>query len=95
MLRRVAIARAVEGKGHASHESRRAAYTHDLASAPEPVRALLDKVVRHAHRITDDDVAAVRASSTEDEIFELVVCAAYGAASRQLDHALALIDEVG
>ncbi|HUH69200.1 MAG TPA: hypothetical protein VLZ05_10155 [Mycobacterium sp.] len=39
--------------------------------------------------MTDDDVAAVRtASLSEDQLFEIVVCAATGQASRQCKAAL-------
>jgi alkylhydroperoxidase/carboxymuconolactone decarboxylase family protein YurZ len=43
--------------------------------------------------VTDEDVAAAtEAGLPEDEIFELVVCAAFGEASRQLNGALAALD---
>ena len=94
-LRASAIERALLGPAHASPELRRAAFDHDVGGMPDAVRALLDKVVEHAHRITDEDVAAAKGQVSEDELFELVVCAAYGVASRQLDRALRAIDEAG
>ena len=43
--------------------------------------------------ISDADVAATKAAGvSEDEIFELTVCAALGQATRQLDAALAALD---
>jgi len=42
--------------------------------------------------VTDDDIAAVRAAGlTEDQIFEIVVCAAIGQANRQYTSALASV----
>nr|WP_325502225.1 hypothetical protein [Mycobacterium sp.] len=50
---------------------------------------MIEKVACHAYRVTDDDVAAVRtASLSEDQLFEIVVCAATGQASRQCKAAL-------
>lgn len=74
---------------------RRAAF--DNAGLDEPVRALVEKVANHAYRVSDEDVAAVRAAGlSEDQIFEIVICAAVGQASRQYSSALdALADATG
>ena len=57
-------------------------------------RALVDKIARCAWTVTDADVVAAKADGvSEDEIFELTVCAAYGQATRQLNAALAALDE--
>jgi hypothetical protein len=54
--------------------------------------------VRHRRRedpesIRKEDIAAVKASGlSEDQIFELVVCAAIGQATRQYDTAFAALD---
>ena len=56
------------------------------------MRTLIDKVARRAHRVTDEDVTAVRfAGLNEDQVFEIVVCAAIGQATRQHDNALAAL----
>ena len=60
---------------------------------PEPLRPLVDKVAKHAHRVTDGDIGAARSAGlTEDQIFELVVCAAIGQANRQYDNACAALE---
>jgi alkylhydroperoxidase family enzyme len=57
---------------------------------PEPLAAYVDKVRRHAYRVTDGDVEGLRSAGySEDQIFELTVAAAYGAARRRLDAGLA------
>jgi alkylhydroperoxidase family enzyme len=62
------------------------------AGLDEPVRTLVDKVAHHAQRVTDDDIAAVRAAGlSEDQVFEIVVCAAIGQADRQYTGALAAL----
>lgn len=50
---------------------------------PEPLRTLVDKVARRSFAVTDGDVAsALAAGYTEDQLFELVICAAVGESSR-------------
>jgi hypothetical protein len=93
MTRDQAIERAVEGAGKASREARRAAFANSGVT-PEPAAALIDKVAKHAYKVTDEDVAAAKAAGlSEDEIFELVVCAALGQAKRQYDTAMAALKE--
>jgi adenine-specific DNA methylase len=71
--------------------ARRAAF--DNQGVYEPARALVAKVAKAAWTVTDADVAATKSAGvSEDEIFELAVCAALGQATRQLDEALAALD---
>ena len=86
MSRDAVVKRVLEGEGKASREARRAAFEN---RSPLP---LIDKVAKSAWKVTDEDVAAAKATTSEDEIFELVVCAAIGEATRQLDNALAALD---
>jgi hypothetical protein len=89
--RRALVARILRGDGGASHAQRRAAF--DNAELTEPPRTLIDKIAKHAYKVTDDDIVAARASGlSEDQIFELAVCAAIGEATRQYDTALAALD---
>jgi alkylhydroperoxidase family enzyme len=89
--RRALVTRILGGEGKASHAQRRAAF--DDAVVEGPARTLVQRVARHAYRVTDEDIAAVRASGTsEDEIFEIVVCSAIGQATRQHDAALAALE---
>jgi hypothetical protein len=84
------VTRILEGGGEASRAQRRLAF--DDAETLEPVRTVIHKVARCAHQVTDDDVAAARKSGlSEDQIFELVVCAAIGQATRQHENALAAL----
>ena len=89
-LRKAAVERALHGSGKSSGEARRAAF--DNAGVPDAARALIEKVAKTAWKVTDEDIAqAKQAGLSEDEIFELAVCAAYGQATRQLDAALAAV----
>jgi len=89
---RMALARRIlEGTGEASPSERRAAF--NLGSLAEPLRTLVDKVARSAYTVTDEDITAARASAlSEDQVFEIVVCAAVGQATRQYDAALAALE---
>jgi alkylhydroperoxidase family enzyme len=89
-LHRALIARVLDGDGKAPTDLRRAAF--DNAGLDEPIRTLIEKVAHHAYRVTDEDVAAVRATGlSEDQIFEIVVCAAIGQAGRQYRNAFAAL----
>ena len=86
----LAILRA-NSKEEASRAQRRAAF--DNAGLAKPLNTLIDKVTKHAYQVTDEDIAAARASGlSEDQIFEMVVCAALGQASRQYDKALGALE---
>ena len=89
--REAAVARALGPTGRASPADRRAAFAN--AGVPEATRALVDVVARTAWKVTDAEIAAAKAAgATEDQLFELCVCAAMGQASRQLDAAMAALD---
>jgi alkylhydroperoxidase family enzyme len=89
--RKALLSRILEGDGRASHSERRAAFNNSGLAAP--LSALADKVARHAYRVTDEDIAAARESGlSEDQVFEIVVCAAIGQATRQYDTALAALE---
>ena len=89
--RKALVARILEGDGTASLAQRRAAF--DNTGLPEPLRTLIDKLTRHAYKIAEEDIGALRSSGlSEDQIFEIVVCAAIGHATRLYDGALAAIE---
>ena len=89
--RKALASRILEGDGKASPSNRRAAFNN--SGLAEPLATLVDKVARHAHAVTNEDIAAAGESGlSEDQIFEIVVCAAVGAATRQYDTALAALE---
>lgn len=91
-LHRALIARILDSDAHTPAELRRAAFDNTAPSGP--LSRLVDKVAHRSFQVTDDDVAAVRAAGySEDQIFEIAVCAAVGQASRQYDSALAALAE--
>lgn len=89
--RRAAVVAAIlERDGVTPGADRQAAFAGTPA---EPaVAAYVATVRQHAYRVTDADVAALRAAGHADPaIFELTVAAAVGQATRQYDAALAVL----
>jgi hypothetical protein len=83
--------RVLSGAGTASQSKRQAAFEN--VGLADPVKTLIQKVGTQVSAVTDRDVAAARASGlTEDQIFELVICAAIGQSTRQYDSARAALD---
>lgn len=90
-----ALRRAVlEQPAHTDRATRAAAAGGE--PLPEPVGSYLAKVRDRSYQLGDDDVAGLRAAGlTEDEIFELTVAAALGAATRDLDAGLRALRSEG
>lgn len=81
------LTRVLEGDGKASRVLRQSAF--DNEGLDEPLRTLVNKVALQPARVTEEDIAVVKASDlSEDQIFELVICAAIGQSSRQYETAL-------
>ena len=81
--------------GRSSPEQRARAFGNTEVS--QPLAGLLGKVATRPTQVTDADFAAARAAGfTEDQLFELVICAAVGQSTRLYDAGLAaLADAVG
>jgi alkylhydroperoxidase family enzyme len=89
---RADLARCVLESPATLDRSVRAAIAADR-DVPDALAAFSAKVHRHAYRVTDEDVAALRAAGySEDQIFEAVISAALGASQRRLDAALAAMN---
>jgi alkylhydroperoxidase family enzyme len=89
-LHRSLVAGVLEGEGRASSESRRAAF--DNEGLDEPLDQFVEKVAHNARMVTDADIGTLqKAGLSEDQIFEIVVCAAIGQATRQYEKALAAL----
>ncbi|HEU4556123.1 MAG TPA: hypothetical protein VFS25_24965 [Chitinophaga sp.] len=84
------INRILHGAGHSSQQERQAAFSN--ADLPQPLHTLLNKVAYEAYKVTDSDIEAVKQTGVnEDQLFELIVCAAVGQASRQYENGLAAL----
>jgi hypothetical protein len=85
----VLVNRILEGPGQAPADLRARAFAN--SGLPEPLRALVAKVARGSSQVTDEDFA--RTGLTDDQLFELVICAAVGESKRQYEAALAALRE--
>ena len=90
-LRDAALQRVLDGAGESDPALRRAAA--DDAGLPAEVQALVDKIHRHAYKVTDEDIARVQATHGDDWTFELVVSAALGASRKRLLAGLRALEE--
>jgi hypothetical protein len=89
---RALVERVLNGEGRASAEQRACAFNNDGLSSP--LDALIAKVVDRPAQVTESDLAVAKASGcTEDQVFELVVCAAVGQSARLYEAGLAALAE--
>ena len=90
-------------QGHLARELRAAATDHAAliagarrtpAPLPPTLMPYVDKVSRAPYQVTDRDIAAlVESGLSEDQIFELTVVTAVGAALGRFEKTLELLDE--
>jgi|SRR5215471_11777020 len=78
---REATAAAVLGAGKTPAELRQAVLA---GKPPARLMALVDKIRARASTITDEDIDMLRKDFSEDELFEIIIAAAFGAARERL-----------
>lgn len=89
--RRALVSRVLEADGKASRSLRMGAFSN--CGLAEPLGVLVNKIATDASAITDDDInAAKRSGLNEDQLFEMMVCAAIGQATRQYDSAVKALE---
>ena len=82
--------RILTGESTASRELRTQAF--DNARLPPPLDALVGKVATRPTEVTEADFAALKAAGySEDQLFELVICAAVGQSTRLYEAGLAAL----
>ena len=81
----------LDGERTRPAEQRRAAAVGD-GGTTGALHDYLERVRNNAYAVTDEEVAELRrAGHGDDELFELTICAAYGAARERLDAGLAAV----
>ena len=90
-LRDRALDRALRGPGESDSRLRQAAA--EGLGVPAEFQPLVDKIHRHACKVTDEDVARVQAVLGDDRAFEVVVSAAMGASWQRLRAGLAALED--
>ena len=89
---RALVDRVLSGEGRASTEQRARAFGNEGLSPP--LQSLIGKVAMRPAQVTEADFAAAKASGcSEDQLFELVICAAVGQSSRFYEAGLAALAE--
>lgn len=81
----------LKGEGESDTEIRQAAA--EGTNLPPDLKELVDKIHRHAYRVSDEDVAKLQAKYGDDRMFEIVVSAALGASRHRLFAALEALDQ--
>jgi hypothetical protein len=60
---------------------------------PDDLKTLVEKIHRHAYKVTDEEIAALQAKYSDDQLFEIVVSAAVGASRQRLMAGLKALEE--
>ncbi|MBI3856216.1 MAG: hypothetical protein HY293_11055 [Planctomycetes bacterium] len=81
----------LRGPGHADPALRQAAASR--CELPPELRPLVEKIRLHAYKVTDADLDSLRAKYSDDQLFEIVLSAALGAARERLDAGLAALND--
>ena len=85
--------RLIAGPGHLDQQIRRSV-VEGGESGDDILDNYVDKVRHHAYKIVDGDIEALKAAGwSEDQIYELSICAAFGAAKHRLDVGLRAIEQ--
>ena len=61
--------------------------------APPELADLVRKIDSGAHTVSDEDIDGLRQAYTEDQLFDIIVCAAFGSARRRLAAARRALEE--
>ena len=63
------------------------------AGVPEDLRQLVEKIHRHAYKVTDEEISTLQAKYGDDRLFEIIVSAAIGASRKRLEAGLRALEE--
>ena len=80
-FRETTAAALLQGRGSMPDDLRQAIAG---GSAPPELMTLVQKIRSRAYTVTDQDVDALRQTCTDDQLFEIIVAAAFGAAQARL-----------
>ena len=90
-LRDSVFDRVLNGPGVSDPKIRTAAAVG--AGVGADLQPLVQKIHRHAYKVTDEDVARAQAKYGDDQMFEIVVSAALGASRQRLLAGLKALEE--
>jgi hypothetical protein len=90
-LRELVLQNVLEGPGETNPTLRKS--VAEATFVPKALKALVDKIHRHAYKVTDEDISKPQAKYGDDQMFEIVVSASLGASQIRLMAGLAALDE--
>jgi alkylhydroperoxidase family enzyme len=90
-LREQALNSVLNGPGESDPAIRNS--VADGKAIPAELHVLVDKIHRHAYKVTDEDINRLQAKYGDDQMFEIVVSAALGASRNRLLAGLKALDE--
>jgi len=89
-LREATSTALLDGPGDLPADVRRAIA---FGTPPADLKALVQKIRSDARSVTDEDVNVLRDRYTEDQLFEVIVSASFGAAHERLTKARRVLEE--
>ena len=92
MLRDRVLESVLSGRGESDPAVRDAAANG--VGLPADLQAVVEKIHRHAYKVTDEDISRLQAKYSDDQLFEIVVSAALGASRQRLRAGLAALEEI-
>lgn len=81
----------LDGRGETDPSLRYAAA--EGVGVPEDLAELVEKIHRHAYRVTDEDIERLQSRYGDDRLFEIIVSAAVGASRKRLMAGLKALEE--
>ncbi|HKW11232.1 MAG TPA: hypothetical protein VJO33_12695 [Gemmatimonadaceae bacterium] len=94
-LRDKVLDRVLDGAGESEPAIRRAAADGKGVPLPSDLQPLIDKIHRHAYKVTDEDLARLQPTYGDDKLFEIIVSAALGASRKRLAAGLRALENAG
>ena len=91
-LRDRALTTVLEGPGESDPATRQAAAANS-PDVPADLKVLVEKIHRHAYRVTDEDIARLQPTYGDDRLFEIIVSAAVGASRVRLAAGLQALED--
>lgn len=68
-------------------------WPRDAGDPPEALTPLVEKIAKHAYKVTDRDITELCAAGwSEDALFEVIIAAAVGAGTARLEVGLAALE---
>ena len=90
VLRDAVLESVLRGPGESDPATRTAAAMN--VGLPADLRSLVEKIHRHAYKVTDEDVARAQRVYGDDALFEIIVSSALGASDQRLRAGLEALD---